>query len=37
MEEFLELLGGAGVAGVIDVRRFPASRRHPHFTREPLE
>lgn len=37
LEEFLELLGGAGVAGVIDVRRFPASRRHPHFTREPLE
>lgn len=27
----------AGVATVVDVRRFPASRRHPHFSREPLE
>src|SRR5262249_60514486 len=25
-----------GIAGIADVRRFPASRRHPHFRREAL-
>jgi uncharacterized protein (DUF488 family) len=28
---FLELLRGAGVEQVVDVRRFPASRRNPHY------
>lgn len=28
---FLGLLGGASVELVVDVRRFPSSRRHPHF------
>src|SRR5262249_33022067 len=32
----VELLRAHGVAGVADVRRFPASRRHPHFAREAL-
>lgn len=25
-----------GIAEVVDVRRYPGSRRHPHFTREAL-
>src|SRR3989442_14455030 len=36
LEEFLALLGAHGIGGVADVRRFPASRRHPHFGREAL-
>lgn len=31
-----ELLREAGVALLADVRRFPGSRRHPHFAREAL-
>jgi uncharacterized protein (DUF488 family) len=31
LEVFLELLGGAGVEQVVDVRRFPSSRRHPRY------
>jgi uncharacterized protein (DUF488 family) len=34
---FLELLKGAGVELVADVRTAPGSRRHPHFGRGPLE
>ncbi|HVL99675.1 MAG TPA: DUF488 domain-containing protein [Egibacteraceae bacterium] len=30
------LLTAAGVAAVVDVRRFPGSRRHPQFRREAL-
>lgn len=30
-EEFLELLKAHGIEAVLDVRRFPASRRWPHF------
>lgn len=33
---FLDLLAAHAVAGVADVRRYPASRRHPHFAREAL-
>ena len=36
-EELIVVLREAGVDGVIDVRRFPGSRRHPHFAREALE
>jgi uncharacterized protein (DUF488 family) len=36
LEEFIEILGAHMVHCVIDVRRFPASRRHPHFNREAL-
>ncbi|MGN9809847.1 DUF488 domain-containing protein [Micromonospora sp. BQ11] len=32
-----ELLRGAGVALVVDVRRYPASRTNPDFRREELE
>ncbi len=34
--EFLNLLAAHGVTQVVDVRRYPASRRHPHFAREAL-
>jgi uncharacterized protein (DUF488 family) len=33
-EQFVELARGAGVETVVDVRRYPGSRRHPHFARE---
>ncbi len=36
LDEFLDLLAQHGIAGVADVRRYPASRRHPHFAREAL-
>jgi uncharacterized protein (DUF488 family) len=32
----LALLAAHGIAGIADVRRFPASRRHPHFSAEQL-
>lgn len=35
-EEFLALLAGAGVEQLIDVRRYPGSRRHPQFAKEAL-
>lgn len=31
LDEFLDLLAGEGVEGIADVRRFPGSRRQPHF------
>lgn len=37
LEDFIALLREAGVRAIADVRRFPASRRHPHFNRERLE
>ena len=33
----MELLRAHGIQAVADVRRFPGSRRHPHFAREQLE
>lgn len=35
-ETFFALLEPAGVRTLVDVRAFPASRRHPHFAREAL-
>lgn len=35
-EEFIALLRGAGVSRLVDVRRHPGSRRHPHFSMESL-
>jgi uncharacterized protein (DUF488 family) len=35
-EEFLAILRDAAVTCVVDVRRFPASRRHPQFNRDAL-
>jgi uncharacterized protein (DUF488 family) len=34
--DFVAILRTHGIALVADVRRFPASRRHPHFGREAL-
>jgi len=36
LEDFLAVLEAHGIERVIDVRRFPGSRRHPHFGRERL-
>ena len=36
-DRFAELLQGAGVEWLVDVRRAPGSRRHPHFSRAALE
>ena len=30
-QELGDLLTGAGVSGLVDVRRYPSSRAHPHF------
>ncbi len=34
LEEFIALLGLIRL--LVDVRAYPTSRRHPHFSREPL-
>jgi uncharacterized protein (DUF488 family) len=36
-QELEALLSGAGVTSVVDVRRHPGSRRHPHVARDRLE
>ena len=33
---FIGVLRGAGVAAIVDVRRFPGSLRHPHFGSEEM-
>src|SRR5512137_743680 len=37
IDDFLATLTAAGVGQVVDVRRYPGSRRHPHFGREALQ
>ncbi|MDQ3876928.1 MAG: DUF488 domain-containing protein [Actinomycetota bacterium] len=37
LAELVAILRAAGVKLVVDVRRFPGSRRHPHFGKESLE
>lgn len=37
IEEFVGLLKNAGIECLVDVRAYPASRRHPQFTRAALE
>ena len=37
LEEFLALLKEARIESLVDVRAYPASRRHPQFAREALE
>ena len=34
--ELLQMVRAAGAPLLVDVRRYPRSRRHPHFSREPL-
>src|SRR5438874_2457089 len=36
-DEFVEVLRGAGIESLVDVRTAPGSRRHPHFRREAME
>jgi uncharacterized protein (DUF488 family) len=36
METFTAMLNAHRIAVLIDVRRWPASKRHPHFNRETL-
>ena len=36
-DEFLAVLAAHGLQAIADVRRFPGSKRHPHFAREALE
>jgi uncharacterized protein (DUF488 family) len=33
---FLALLAQHGVEALVDIRRFPGSRKHPHFHRDNL-
>jgi uncharacterized protein (DUF488 family) len=35
-ERFVELLAGAGIAEIADVRRYPGSRRNPQFNTDAL-
>jgi uncharacterized protein (DUF488 family) len=35
-DEFEQVLAAHGIRAVADVRRFPGSRRHPHFGRDAL-
>ncbi|HEY8553473.1 MAG TPA: DUF488 domain-containing protein [Burkholderiales bacterium] len=37
LDAFIARLEAHGVQALADVRRFPASRRHPHFNRDALE
>ena len=36
LEDFIALLKGHGVAAIADVRRFPKSRKYPHFNDDAL-
>ncbi len=36
-DEFLSLLDEFRIETIVDVRRFPSSRKFPHFNRSPLE
>lgn len=37
LDELLSLLAGAEIELLADVRRYPGSRKHPHFNRDALE
>jgi uncharacterized protein (DUF488 family) len=32
LDRFLALLAQHGVEALVDIRRFPGSRKHPHFS-----
>ena len=36
LEAFIELLGGADISVVVDIRKIPKSRAHPQFNAEAL-
>ncbi|NJY62561.1 DUF488 domain-containing protein [Salinimicrobium sp. CDJ15-81-2] len=37
LEEFLNILNNFGIEVLVDVRRYPGSRRSPHFNKEKLK
>jgi uncharacterized protein (DUF488 family) len=37
LEQFLALLAQHRLEALVDIRRFPGSRKHPHFNREGLD
>jgi len=37
LEELVEVVSAAGVQTLVDIRRYPGSRRNPQFNRGPLE
>ena len=37
LEDFFAVLKAFGIKGIADVRRFPRSRKFPHFNRENIE
>lgn len=37
LDELASILCDGGISRLVDVRRFPGSRRHPHFSRSGLE
>jgi uncharacterized protein (DUF488 family) len=37
LEDFFSILKAFGIKGIADVRRFPLSRKFPHFNREKIE
>ena len=37
LSSFLDVLGAHSIHGLVDIRSWPSSRRHPHFGRQPLE
>ena len=36
LQDFLAALESAGLSKLVDVRRYPVSKRHPHFAKEAL-
>ena len=36
LEELISVLSDGGINLLVDVRRYPGSKRHPHFAREAL-
>lgn len=36
LDEFLGLLARHGIEALVDIRRYPGSRKHPHFNRDNL-
>jgi uncharacterized protein (DUF488 family) len=35
-DELIALVGAAGIRALVDIRRFPGSRAHPHVSREAM-
>ncbi len=34
LDRFLALLARHGIEALVDIRRFPGSRKHPHFNQD---